>query len=363
MKRFSAKLLDEYISKRLFNSKKVFATVIIAGLGLYLFVLLSFVAGSNWLPVRLHGNSALSEYATVIAGTVGTAVTILGVAFLIYAYQAQQRQSQNALFNKLYEDLLNDINSVQYRKTSGSSGSAELFQGVEALFQYEAKDDKVESSVLNHLNLILVSFKQLVALLDDKTNSVEEKGIFLQKIYLLYLAKIYWPGHKISHDYRHYIMLNNWGYHRMLFYHLDFMTAKSHRFLLEKGLLVVEPVGLLPDQLIKHPYQKTESDRLGKDLRSIMACDYTDIQTYWNAPPTITEGTLPVLQASAVNKAVVRLLGESPFSDVVLEKVNQGSILATREFLYWLRTAFTGPSRYPSKKQHKGPTDTLPRYW
>jgi len=346
-----SKLHDENIFKHLVKSKKVFATVVLAAVGLYSLILLSFILVNKQWQIKLHSNTALSEYATVIAGTVGTAVTILGVAFLIYAYQAQQRQAQTALFNKLYEDLLNDINSIQYRKQygTGSAASYELFQGVEALFQYEARDDKVASSVLNHLNLILVSFRQLVDLLSDEHASIDGKDILLQKIYLLYLAKIYWPCHKISHVYRHYIIDKEWGYPRMLFYYLDFMTSESHRYLRANGFLKEQSAITSSNQLLsKAPGQKELSTQ-ERELQSIMSCDYKDINTYWRNPPIISGSKVPVLQESTLNKAIVRLLGETPFSDAVLEKVNQGAILEFRDFLFWLKTAFA--KRKPSSSQ------------
>jgi hypothetical protein len=368
----------------------ILLAVVLLGAVAYYFVFLSFAKYEQFLPILVRpglvSNQPLNDYATTVAGLVGTAATVIGVAFLFYAYldqrdqaaerlrqaderlaqeKEQQAQAQLALFNKLYQDLLDDINSIQYRKVhktfQASASDSTLFQGVDALFHYEAQDDKTQSSVLNHLNLVLISFYSIIQLLERPQPEQpqikdEARKIFLQKIYLLYLAKIYWPCYKLAHHYRRHLISNKWGYPRMLFYYLDYMTAKSHFFLIDKNLLLVEPQTKTINEILATPEEELEKvykehpDALSPELRSIMRCDYATIDTYWATQPTIPAKSSMYDETgrpkATMYTIVTKLFKESAFTDGIMAQLDQGLSKKLRDGFYWLRHAPKERSKY-----------------
>lgn len=152
--------------RRLYNRWIILVGTLAIGIGaagaLYWF----FFRGLKFI----NPGSPADTYGTAFNGIVGTSITIIGLAFLIYAYRGQKQQAEYELINRLYESLLEDINSIQYRKKYDKKSSAptngQLLQGVEALYKYEADDDTNQNSVLIHLNLILLTFEQIISLVD-----------------------------------------------------------------------------------------------------------------------------------------------------------------------------------------------------
>lgn len=317
---------------------QIFLAIVLTGFLLYGLVLLSFTGISFF---SLRPNEAVNQYATAVSGLIGTAVTVIGVAFLLYAYKDQKAQAQFEAYNKLYEDLLNDINSIQYRKKykkkPSGPGDSELFQGVDALFNYEGDESATPSSVLNHLNLILISFKHITDFLDQPDNAISHKKQLLDKVYLLYLAKIFWPCDNISTHYRNRIIKANWGYYKTLFYHFDLMTNRAYRYLIGKEVISYPIPNCSIETLLKIDYtQPGQVDFLTPAVRSILSCNYDTIETYWLSRPIILNRyTYP----SLVRDMIVRIWGESTVADSLIDKIDHGPFLLVRRGIIRFRSA------------------------
>ncbi len=162
---------------------------------------------------RYFSPATLGQAGDFYGGILGTIVTFFGLYFIYQTYKLQNSQLDTAkkdsdleILNKLYSDLLQEINSIQYRRmTKNEKGEKkeELFQGLDALYNFDENHRESPNSVLNHLNSIIFSFDQLINMADKKVKYKyqEMKAIMLTKIYFLYYSKITWPVfHRIYND-------------------------------------------------------------------------------------------------------------------------------------------------------------------
>jgi hypothetical protein len=301
-----------------FTLKKLLRTnKVIAGLTL-LFALLAYGAVyrllfkgfvlTNW---KLADPSAIANYGTAFNGIVGTGITILGVAFLLYAYKDQKRQAEAELFNKLYTDLLDDINSIQYRKklkrTLFSADSSELFQGVDALYNYTADDNDNPNSVMNHLNLIITSFNHLIKTIECSVyQSPDFQEIMRDKVYLLFHSKIYWPTiDGLYANYRYQLMNNNWGNAKIFFFEYKKFANQAFNYLIERNMLTLEPASDSLSDILKHTY--------------------TTWQEHWEAYPAAAPAS------TRVDEFVVGILGKTTLSTLVIEQLRGWPFSRLRE--------------------------------
>ncbi|RZK37125.1 MAG: hypothetical protein EOO61_09400 [Hymenobacter sp.] len=260
------------------------AILVLGGLAYFIILHFCFTAGQE-VQVEMKDNNPLSDYATTIAGLLGTAITLTGVAFLIYAFKDQQRQAESELFNKLYDDLLEDINSIQYRKHYKkillSPDDSELLQGVDAIFNYQPDDGNNPNSVLNHLNLIVLSFDNILNLINaSNRQDAYYKKVMLYKVYLLFYSKIHWPcKHGIYERYGARLLRGGWGNASMLFYKYEVLTKQAYTFLYNEGFLfLTKKDKYLTDtkleECIKHPDAEYI---LGETLYKILHKKHSDV--------------------------------------------------------------------------------------
>lgn len=280
--------------KRLFFNRYLIAgTVLSIGVLSYFLLHHYFFKGFGDFESKTPSQGTISDYGTAISGIVGTAITVSGLAFLAYAYRDQQRQAEFSLFTKLYEDILTDINSIQYRKkyakVISSPDDSELFEGVDALYNYEADDGDNQNSVLNHLNLILVSFEHIIDLLDHAVfqDSKFEK-IMKDKVYLLFFSKIYWPCFRLHETYRDQLIRSNWGNAPILFFKFEKFTKQTYEYLVAQQLVF----------LAKPTYS----------LAIILSRNYDSWQTHWQTYPI---PPAPVPTSRLANK-VMAILNKRP---------------------------------------------------
>lgn len=159
--------------------------------------------------------STLGQFGDFYGGILGTIITFFGLYFIYNTYKVQSTQLDIAkkdadleIFNKLYSEILQEINSIQYRRRIKENGKyieekEKLFIGIDALYNFDENHWHSPNSVLNHLNSIMVSFDQLISMTENKFKykHKETKNILLTKIYFLFYSKITWPVYQ--EIYRH----------------------------------------------------------------------------------------------------------------------------------------------------------------
>ena len=357
----------------LYNKWLIAATVILLGscaaCSIYYY---GFLATK---PSTGTGEEVTAEkFGTAFNGIAGTAITILGLAFLAYAYLDQRKQSETGLFNKLYEDLLDDINSIQYRKAYrtplSSPDDSELFQGVDALFNYEF-DRTNRNSVLNHVMMILVSFNHLIGLINRSVHYDEHfRGIMLDKLYFLFLAKIFWAFEGTLIINRNTLLVEDWGYPQTLLYNFEKLMKEAHLHLYRREHISFGPRKKYDPNVQQAPAPKSSSqtkaerkreieaslqrllstktkDVAWERLRSFLNRDFNSLAEYWKLyPPESPEPPYLAPPDSRLFRLVRRVLNKSELTDALIHELDSGRFLSIREFFVWLKTAPSNPSKY-----------------
>lgn len=175
-------------------------TIVTLGLTLLLFNVKNCCGKDN-----IFLAATLGQFGDFYGGILGTLITFLGLYFIYNTYNLQSAQLDIAkkeadleIVNKLYSELLQEINSIQYRrksKTPNGENKEELFLGIDALYNFDKNHWRSPNSVLNHVNSIMVSFDQLIFMVENRFmyKHKETKNILLTKIYFLFYSKITWP--------------------------------------------------------------------------------------------------------------------------------------------------------------------------
>ncbi|MBF9220505.1 hypothetical protein [Hymenobacter ruricola] len=194
-----------------------------------------------------HVNTTLTEVLADIGGfyggVLGPIVTAIGLYFIYYTYRTQLKETERAQINKLYADVLEDINSIQYRKreiTLAQNDNGVLFEGVDALFNYDGIDGYIKDSVLNHVNLIVLSLKQLMDRI-EKSRLLDKraKTELMNKACLLCYAKIAWPVFQgIYQPHGEYLLLHpDFGHLDTMFYTYETLTKRTVKHLLKEKFI------------------------------------------------------------------------------------------------------------------------------
>lgn len=222
---------------------------------------LSFFAGMGPL---------LNAFGGFYGGVIGTVSTIVGFYFIYNAYETAKRESSLALINKLYTELVQDIESIQYRKKHkgviGLFQKEELYQGLDALYNYDADDGISPNSVLNHLNTIVISFAHLVRVASEHDyQSADVKNTIIDKIYLLYYAKIFWPFYNYKYNYvRKSILTKEWGNAEYLLFEFERLAKDTIKYLISRKIF---------EERVATP--KDPEDAHIIDIDAIVAYNYT----------------------------------------------------------------------------------------
>lgn len=208
--------------------------VVIITLLVSLYIVYQYTSPTTKTPV---------DFAGFYGGVFGPLATISGFIFLYLAYTSQKATTDLALLNKLYADLLEDINSLQYtdrgRGINRFFRKEVTFKGIDALYHFNTND--TDNSVLNHLNLIIVSFKQLLQVLEKSTFSDgSTKKVFKDKVCLLYYAKVIWPVLDGVYKAKNELLVrdSSWGNAELLFFEFEKLTASTIEYLDEKQLIL-----------------------------------------------------------------------------------------------------------------------------
>lgn len=192
-------------------------------------------------------HSTLGEFGEFYGGVLGTILALAGLYFIYQTYSQQAEQLKIAkydadfeIINKLYNDLLEEINSIQYRKTRNQDGheiiQAELYQGIDALYNFDSSHWKNPNSVINQLNSIIISFDQLLMMTNKVKFKYDDlKEIMLTKTYFLFNSKILWPAVAIYSSREEFGLTNDnadstiffKGYKRLTIATIDYLTKKK----------------------------------------------------------------------------------------------------------------------------------------
>lgn len=188
--------------------------IIVAVLALWLTFSLFKFDGEN-------RNADLGQFGDFYGGVLGTIITVAGLFFIYKTYSSQSEQliiakydADFEIINKLYNDLLADIDSIQYRKAKNEINQSlmhsELYQGIDALYNFDAAHWNNPNSVINHLNSIALSFEQLLEMVKRvKYKYQDMKDIMLSKTYFLFYSKIIWPAYSIYENRDKYELEHN----------------------------------------------------------------------------------------------------------------------------------------------------------
>lgn len=191
--------------------------------------------------------TTLGQAGDFYGGILGTIITIFGLYFIYRTYNIQniqldvaKKDSDLEIINKLYSDLLQEINTIQYRRIKRNEKgelSEELFLGLDALYNFDENNIHSPNSILNNLNSIIFSFDQLIFMAESKVKYKYQdmKNIMLTKIYFLYYSKITWPVfHRIYNNRTIIKIEGNPDYHSFL-KNYKRLTKRTQDYLQKSG--------------------------------------------------------------------------------------------------------------------------------
>lgn len=189
----------------------------------------------------------LGQFGDFYGGILGTIVTFFGLYFIYHTYQLQNKQLDIAkkdadfeIINKLYSDLLQEINSIQFRRkdyVTLTRHEETLFTGLDALYNFDNNHWHSPNSLLNNLNSIIISFNQLILMANRvKYKYTDMKDIMLTKIFFLSYSKIVWPVyHEIYSKQREELLQRGHPDSPALFINYEHLTKQTYEYLLKGG--------------------------------------------------------------------------------------------------------------------------------
>lgn len=142
-----------------------------------------------------------------VGGILGTILTAVAAIFVYRTYvtqreqlEQQKKEANQTLIDNLYDRISREIDGLEitYNVNKENGRQPELIKhnGIFVLYNF-VELYKKDNSVLNQLNLILISFEHLF----DLTNSATYKwnlqlNLNKDRNYLLFYTKIIWPFHR-----------------------------------------------------------------------------------------------------------------------------------------------------------------------
>src|ERR1035437_3847861 len=170
--------------------KHIFITTI----GTLILALVIFNIGTFTSTCNKINTSVFSDFGTFYGGILGTIVACFGLYFIFRTFDVQEKQfdivKKDADFNivnRLYDNLVQEINSIQFRKKENQIDVGQVFNGIDALYNFDGSHWNNPNSVLNHLQSIFIAFEHILLLADKKIRYKydDQKDIILTRIYFL----------------------------------------------------------------------------------------------------------------------------------------------------------------------------------
>src|ERR1035437_8288153 len=123
--------------------KHIFITTI----GTLILALVIFNIGTFTSTCNKINTSVFSDFGTFYGGILGTIVAFFGLYFIFRTFDIQEKQfdivKKDAYFNivnRLYDKLIQEINSIQFRKRKDANDEGQVFNGIDALFNFESSN-------------------------------------------------------------------------------------------------------------------------------------------------------------------------------------------------------------------------------
>lgn len=142
-----------------------------------------------------------------IGGVLGTILTAIAAVFVYNTYltqreqlEQQKKEANQILIDKLYDRISTDIDGLEitFYKVEENEQQPQLkiYKGIFVLYNFKELYT-YDNTVLNQLNLILISFEHLFSLTKKATYKWEmQKQVNMDRNYLLLYTKILWPFHR-----------------------------------------------------------------------------------------------------------------------------------------------------------------------
>lgn len=185
-------------------------------------------------------------FGDFMGGVIGTIFTVIASIFVYATYQTQRKQlelqkkeiDQNIIDN-LYDKILKEIDSFKIEH------DGRVYEGIEVLQNFQSLYNNTKNSVLDQLNLILISFDHLFYFNDRlKFKYQIQKKVNKDRCYLLFYTKIIWPFNEfysVTWD----VLIDEWKPphpdSQSTKERFEKLTKKTYKYLLERKL-VGEPV-------------------------------------------------------------------------------------------------------------------------
>lgn len=230
------------------------------GLGTLVVALIIFLIASS--GCHKIDTSTFNDFGTFYGGIVGTIVAFFGLYFIYRTFEIQEKQFETVkkdadfnIINKLYDNLIQEINSIQIRVKKDPNDEGQVYTGIDALFNFDSSIPN--NAVLNHLQSILIAFEHILLLAETKVKYKydAQKEITLTRIYFLYYEKIIWPVYeKLYSQEKDKLLERGHPGTNELFKKYETLTKETYDFLLEKHY-----VGKPTESLILNIVERKES--------------------------------------------------------------------------------------------------------
>lgn len=188
--------------------------------------------------------SVFNDFGTFYGGIIGTIIAFFALYFIFRTYDIQERQFEIVkkdadfnIVNTLYDNLIQEINSLQFRKRKDANDTGQVFSGIDALYNFDSSHWNNPNAVLNHLQSIFIAFEHILLLADKKIKYKydAQKEITLTRIYFLYYEKIIWPVYQhLYKQERDDLIKRGHPGTKELFEKYENLTKRTYKFLLDK---------------------------------------------------------------------------------------------------------------------------------
>jgi hypothetical protein len=193
----------------------------------------------------LPNTSILNDFGTFYGGLLGTIVASFGLYYIFRTYSIQAKQfdvvkkdADFNIINTLYDNLIQEINSIQFRKKKDANDIGQEFKGIDALYNFDKSHWHSPNAVLNHLQSILIAFEHILLFAERKIRYKydDQKDVILTRIYFLYYEKIIWPVYQnLYRDVKEDLIQRGHPGTKQLFEKYEDLTKKTYQYLLKRG--------------------------------------------------------------------------------------------------------------------------------
>lgn len=209
-------------------------------------ILTLFIFNLDFFGCGCHktDTSVFNDFGTFYGGILGTIVACFGLYFIFRTYDIQEKQFEIVkkdadfnIVNTLYDNLIQEIDSIQFRKRKDEDDVGQVFHGIDALYNFDSSHWNNPNAVLNHLQSVFIAFEHILLLADKKIRYKydDQKDITLTRIYFLYYEKIIWPVYQhLYREVKEELLKRGHPGTNELFAKYEDLTKKTYKFLLEK---------------------------------------------------------------------------------------------------------------------------------